>query len=178
MPGFQLSGMEELQAALADLADDAGKGVAKAAMKRGLIDAAQPVADAARVLVPVKSGHLHDSITVSTKLSNPVGKAEYSATLRAGGTRAQAVSALRDARREASGNGGTVHVFVGPGPLPYAHLVEFGSVHNRPEPYLRPAWEQTKQQVLSSVSACVGAQITAAAERAARRRAKAAARGI
>ncbi|MBX3482533.1 HK97-gp10 family putative phage morphogenesis protein [Phenylobacterium sp.] len=62
-----------------------------------------------------------------------------------------------------------VEVFAGPGPLPQAIQQEFGNINHPPQPYFRPAWEATKDQVLQIVVDTLGGEIAASARRAAAR---------
>ena len=92
-----------------------------------LTKAGQPIAEKARELVPVDQGDLKQSISVSARIKNKVGNAEFSAAMRAGLGKAAAVRAMRDARR--ADGGSFAEMFVGPA-VPqgfYGHLVEFGT---------------------------------------------------
>jgi HK97 gp10 family phage protein len=155
------SGFRDLDRALAELPKATGKNV----LKRTLMKAAEPIADKARELVPVDRGDLKASISVSARIKNKVGNAEFSAAMRAGLGKAAAVQAMRDARREASGS--FAEMFVGPA-VPkgfYGHLVEFGTNRAAAQPYMRPAWDATQGVSLDIVKAELGNQIIAAARR-------------
>jgi HK97 gp10 family phage protein len=173
---MNVSGAKELAASLEQLAKDSSAGTMRNAMKRGMVDAAQPLVDAARRMVPVRTGALRDAIVASSAIDNPVGKAEFGQVLRSGGSKSEATAALRDARRAAGGGGKRITVAVGPavgkGVSGYAHIVEFGSEDTPPQPYLRPAWDQTQDEVLSRVVDSVGKAVEAAARRAAKKLAK------
>lgn len=155
-------GFKELERALAELP----RATAKNVSRRALMRAGQPVADKARELVAVDSGGLRDSIVVSTRTTGKPGASEFAAVMRAGGTRKEAGAAMRSA---AGGGRSVVTVYIGAGQLPHAHLVEFGSINNSPHPYLRPAWDEGKQQVLDDIRAFMGEEIEKAAQRAARK---------
>ena len=99
---IRIEGLSELKGALEALP----KAVGKSVIRRVLMARAKMIADAARALCPVESGELKDSITASTRLS-------------------------RSQQQEAKETASYVEVYAGPAPLPYAHLVEFGSIHNR-----------------------------------------------
>lgn len=161
-----VSGLSELDAALGQLP----KATARNVLKRTLAKAAQPIVDEAKAIVPVQTGKLRDSIIASTRIKNKVGSGEYSAAMRAGLGKAAAVSALRQARREAKGQGSFAELFVGPstGALRYAHMVEFGTVKTSPQAYLRPAWDATKTRALGIIKAELGNEIIMAARRIAR----------
>lgn len=132
----KVEGLREISAALEQLPE----AVTKQVMKRVLIARAKPIADTAKANCPVESGELKNSIKVSGRLSR---------------------SQAREARESAS----EVEVYIGPSPLPYAHLVEFGSIHNAPQPYMRPAWDGAKGTLLTNLAADLWAEIKKAAER-------------
>lgn len=158
-----LSGFRELDAALGELP----KAISRGVLHRTLRKAAEPIAEEARHLAPVDEGDLEESISVSTRIKNKVGGAEFSAVLRSGGTKAEAVQALRDARRAAGGAGSFAEVFVGPA-VPqgfHAHFVEFGTEHSAPQPFMRPAWDSRKDAALVIMKEELGNEIIRAARR-------------
>lgn len=161
-----ISGFRELEKALAQLP----KSIAKNVLKRTLLKAGEPIAEEARRLAPVDSGKLRDSIEVSTRVKNKVGRSEFAAAMRSGLGKTAAVAALRQARREASGQASFAEAFVGPargrGVIPYAHLVEFGGPRNKPpRPFMRSAWDGQKQQALTIIRRELGNEIISAARR-------------
>lgn len=160
-----VSGFAELDKALGQLP----KATARNVLKRTLDKAAQPIVDEAKTLVPVRTGTLRDSIVASTKVKNKTGKAEFAAAMRAGLGRDTAVAALRQARRDAKGQGSFAETFVGPargkGVIGYAHIVEFGSVNDPPRPYMRPAWDSKQREALAIIRAELGNEIIKAARR-------------
>lgn len=162
----KVEGFGELEKALSELPRATAKNVAR----RALLRAGQPVADHAKRLVPVDSGGLRDSIVVTTKTANKPGAGAFAAAMKGGATRAEAGQAMRAA---AKGGRSGVEVYIGAGQLPHAHLVEFGSVNNSPQPYLRPAWDAGKQKVLDDIRDFLGQEISKAAQRAARKALKA-----
>mgnify|MGYP000968378442 CR=1 FL=1 len=167
----KLEGFAELDKALAELREATSSRTGKATMRKALVEAGEPIAEDARRLAPVDTGELRDSIRVGTKIRDG-GKGAYADVMRAGGSKADAVQALRDARR--AGAPSEVNVHIGPsGPAgSRAHLVEFGSVNNAARPFMRPAWEGGKDRVIQDLKGALGKHITAAAKRAARRKGK------
>lgn len=163
---IKMSGFKELDQALAQLP----KAAAKATMMRALTKAAQPIADAAQANAPVLSGELRDSIVVSSRLTNSVGKREFHEVMKAGGTRKEAGQAMRAARSTLQGQSFAV-VFVGPskaksrrdGIKRYAQ--EFGTVHHAPNPYMRPAWDSESRTSLDIIRSELGKEIIATARR-------------
>ena len=77
--------------------------------------------------------------------------------------------------------GSEVEVYIGPaaeqGALFYASHVEFGTVVAPAQPYMRPAWESTKDDALRLIQQGLKIEIGKAAARAERRAAKLAAGG-
>lgn len=65
-----------------------------------------------------------------------------------------------------------VEVFAGPGPNPQGVQQEFGNLNHPPQPFMRPAWEATKEQVLQGVIDNLGTEIMASAKRAAAKAAR------
>jgi HK97 gp10 family phage protein len=182
----EVEGLRELDEALGQLT----KATARNVLRRVLRKAGQPIADAARGKVPVDTGKLRDSIIVGTKLANTqdAGKAAFAATMRAGGTRQEAQSALRGAAKAAKGEAPFVEMFVGPDNRPQAHLIEFGTGERfhrsgksvgsvSPQPYMRPAWDGEKNRALEIIKADLGDEIMKAAARAAKKAARLAAKG-
>ena len=173
-----VSGLKELDAALGELS----KGLAKGVLKRVLIKAGQPIADAASVLAPKDTGELSTHILVGSKISNKVGNAEFAAVMKGGGTKAEAVSALRGARRSAAGEGSFAVAYVGPTQAKTKKdaikriVQEFGSVNQPGTPYLRPAWDANKNRALDIIKAELGPEIIKTAKRAAKRTAAKAAK--
>jgi HK97 gp10 family phage protein len=164
---IKVEGLKEIQAALQDLS----KATARNVVKRVLLKRAQPIVEAARTRAPVRTGRLRDSIIAQARGGN-AGKAAFAEAMRGGASRAEAGRAAREANRAA---GSIVEVVIGPhdGAF-YASLVEFGTAHSSPKPFLRPAWDAGKIQVLDGVGDDMWAEIQKALARQARRQAKAA----
>lgn len=142
----KIEGLKEVQAALHELP----KATAKNVMRRVLKERGKPIADAAQSRVPVDQGDLKRSIVVSTKL-----------------TRRQ-----RGKHKKFGPN--DVEVFVGPGAHPQAHMQEFGTSKEPAQPYMRPAWDQERMNVLEGIREDLWAEIEKAVARRARKAAKAA----
>lgn len=163
-----VSGLKELDEALGNLP----KATARNVLVRTLKKAADPMVDEARRLAPVRTGKLRDSIMSSARVKNKVGSSEYAAAMKAGLGKDAARAALLSARRANKGQGSFAELFVGParggGVIRYAHIVEFGSVDTAPQPYMRPAWETTKDKMLNVIKGELGNQIIAAARRVGR----------
>lgn len=123
----------------------------RAALRRALVTAAQPVAVAARSYVPddPKTGapDLKSSIEVTTQLT----------------------------ARHRSEKRNEVEVYVGPtrvegrAVLNYASLVEYGTYFSPAQPYLRPAWDRTKGLVLTIFARELSAEFDKTAARLGRK---------
>ena len=119
----KVEGLKQIQDALHDLP----KATAKNIMRRVLKSRAQPIADTATKLAPVDTGYLQRSIAVSTKLSR----------------------AARKGHKKLSKDG--VEVYVGPSGAPRSIMQEFGTIDHPPHPYLRPAWDAHKDELLTNI---------------------------
>jgi HK97 gp10 family phage protein len=142
--------MEGLDTTLANL-EDLSKATRRNALRRALLPAAEPIADTASRLAPVERGVLAFSVVVSTKLTQRHKKEQ------------------KDRESE-------VEVYVGPsagqGALFYASHVEFGTITNPAQPYLRPAWEGGKTKALNMIVRGLKTEVDKAADRAARKAAR------
>lgn len=151
----QLEGFADLERALEDLSKSAGRGV----MRRALIASAEPLVTMAAELAPddprTFEGDLSSSIAVSSKLSPR--------------QRSQHKKMFKDDKA-------SVEVFAGAGPVPQAHLQEFGTGHHAPQPFMRPAWLATQTAVLNLLKSEMKTEIDKAVMRAARKAARQAAR--
>lgn len=170
---IKIGGLRELDSALGELS----KATARNTLRRVLKRAGQPIADRASELAPddpaTGTPDLHTSIIVSPKIKNEVGKAEFAAVMKSGGTRAEAVSAMRDARRAAGGEGSFAEMYIGPDAKQFhAHLQEFGTVHHAPQPFMRPAFEEKKGEALDIIKRDLKAEIDKSVTRARARAAK------
>lgn len=180
----KVEGLKELEAQLARLS----KGAARGALRRAGVKSLQPMAEIARGLAPKDTEELANSITVAAKAVGggaEIGKAEFGAVMRAGGSKGEARAALRDARRAATdaGNLSAVELYMGPAKAKSkqaaikAVVQEFGSVKQAPQPYMRPAWDQDREALLGRLKVEIWAEIRKAIVRAEKRAARAAAKG-
>lgn len=146
---IRIDGLSETLEALRELP----KATARNVVVRVLKKRGQPIADKARRLAPVESGKLRSSVGVSTKLT----RRQRSLHTKAGPQ--------------------DVEVFVGAGPQPQAHMQEFGTFKDRPQPFMRPAWDDNKGELIDGIAKDLWDEIAKAAARLARKAARAAARG-
>lgn len=175
----KVEGLSDLDASLGELT----KATARSVLRRVLMKAGQPMAETAAALAPKDTLELSQSITVSPKIKNDVGRAEYHEVMQNFGTKEEAVAALRSARRAAKGAGSFVEVYVGPARADTKAnaikriVAEFGSVKQPPHPYMRPAFDQNKDRALQIIREELGGEIAKAAARARKRAAIKAAKG-
>lgn len=132
----KIEGLAQLDQALGQLKESTAKNVLRRTGRKAL----EPMDAAWRARAPHLTGALERSGGVGSKL-----------------TRSQ----RQEHERESF-----VEVFAGPGPNPQGVLQEFGTVHHPPQPFMRPAWEETKDQVLQLVIDNLGGEIMASAKRA------------
>lgn len=149
----KIHGLRELEKALAELPKATGKNV----LRRVLRTRAQPIADAAISAAPddpvTQGNDLRSSIAVGTVLSK----------------RQKSLH-----RKMFKNDKAAVEMFVGAGPLPQAHLQEFGAPQHDPQPFMRPAWDGGKAQLLEGLKDDLWTEIKKAADRLAKKLAKAA----
>lgn len=137
----KIEGLKELDQALGELK----KSTAKNVLKRVLQDAGEITAQAARGLAPRDEWHLHDSIDVSTVLND-----------------------RQKGLHKEQGGKAFQEMFVGTN-NPAGVQQEFGNSRHGPQPFMRPAWDGTKGEVLERISNNLWAEIDRAAQRAARK---------
>ncbi|WP_112312253.1 HK97-gp10 family putative phage morphogenesis protein [Pseudogemmobacter bohemicus] len=165
---FEMDGWEDLNKALEGLEKLSTQ---KAALRKALAKAAQPMADDARSRAPKgPTGNLQNSITVSGKLN-----------------KSQTRAAKGDKVKH------EVNLYVGPSwpKGAHAHLVEFGTAPHKnkgkfagsdhpgtsPKPFMRPAFEAGTNKLLIDLGEEMWIEINKAVKNQARRQARAARRG-
>jgi HK97 gp10 family phage protein len=140
---FKVEGLKEAEEALLALPLATSKNV----LRRALTHAGEPVVMSAQGRVAKLTGKLERSITVGTKLSK---RQKKSAALTKDG----------------------VEVYVGAGPLPHAHMLEFGTSQQAAEPYLRPAVDANGKRMMEIFRDDLRAEITKAVQRLERKAAR------
>jgi HK97 gp10 family phage protein len=144
---FKVEGLKDCEDALKELPLATSKNV----LRRALRKAAEPVAKSAEGRVARRTGNLGESITVGTNLS-------------------------KRQRRAAKETKTGVEVYVGAGPLPHAHMIEFGTSRQSPEPFLRPAVDANGKRMIEIFRTDVWAEIQKAVARLERKAARLAAK--
>lgn len=140
---MKITGIKELTRALDKLPDELRKG----ADRRVLAAGAKPIVKAARAKAAKSSGLLRKSIGQNVKKM----KGEY--TARIGPRKGMGAMVVR--------NGVQVYS----NPTQYAHLVEYGTSHSAPQPFVRPAVESSKSEVVAAMAAGLDKHLTSAVRR-------------
>jgi HK97 gp10 family phage protein len=147
----KVEGLKEIQTALQSLP----KATAKNVMRRVLRLRAKVFTDRASAMAPEDTGYLKDTIAVSTKTTK----------------------AAKRGRKKLSPH--AVEIFAGPGgrraPAPRGMLQEFGTKSMAPQPFMRPAWDGSQQEILDGIAADMWQEIEAAVGRMSRKAARQAA---
>ena len=138
-----VSGFRELHDALGQLP----KATERALLRRIGTKALAPFVAEAKRLAPVDDGQLRDSIAAGTKLN----------------------SRARRKAKEDPPEG--VRVFAGTSNRNGVPR-EFGTSRSRAEPFMRPAWDRTRSEVLDGVTRDLATEIDKTAKRLAKRAAK------
>jgi len=151
-----------------------GKTTAKNVMTRALMAAAEEVHGPAQGNAPVQSGRLRDRIVITKKKPNKwdAGKVAYSKSMRNGATPQQAAASMRAARKATPAT--FSEVFIGPSRSRHAVAQEFGTVNHPAQPFMRPAFDGGAPSALSVIGSNLETEIKKAADRAARKSARAA----
>lgn len=160
---MEVEGLRDLEAALTELGDEK---VRKASSRRALRKAAQPMLESMQRNAPVARGHLQRNLRIGG--SGNVGAQAFASVLQSGGSRSDAVAAMRDVRRSASG----VEIAIGPGRHPQAIFQEFGTENHAPQPFVRPAWEASRSSLIPMIQRELWADIEKTAKRAANKAAR------
>lgn len=170
---FKLDGLKELEAALTELKTRA---TARRTADRALRKAAEPIRDKARELAP---DDLETGVNNYLKASIKIGRAGTQERQR--GNSGNLVTTYigidgstlpPKVAKTKTGKGGKA-ILAGGGVAAYSIFVEMGTNSRPAQPYMRPAWEQTKDAALARLADDLRTEITKTAERAARKRAKA-----
>lgn len=160
---LKVEGLREIEAALQELGDVK---VRKASARRALVKAAKPMLDDMQQSAPVLRGHLKRGIRIGAP--GNVGSQAFARVLQSGGSKDEAVAAMREVRRSASG----IEIAIGPGRHPQAIFQEFGTENHAPQPFVRPAWEAGKDKALNDIKRELWADIEKTARRAANKSAR------
>jgi HK97 gp10 family phage protein len=184
----KIEGLAEVDAMLAELT----KTTARNVLDRVLMKRAQPMVAAAKAKAPRSpgGGRLAESIKAVKASSERkrAGDAAFGAAMRGGASKTEARAALIGAARALAQAGTFSEVIIGPDRRPYAHMIEFGTGPRvqketgrftgqvAPQPYLRPAFDETAGAVLDGIADDLRVEVTKSVNRRRARLAKKAAR--
>lgn len=144
MPSFRIDGLKELDRALGELPKATGRNV----LRRVLKHVAQPVKEAMEAGAPRLTGFTSKSIAVGPKL-NPAQR--------------------RDQKAETKSSS---EIHIGSKRGSAAVFEEFGTIKQPASPYMRPAWNATQAKVISDIGGQLAMEISKAATRVARKKAR------
>ena len=169
---LKLEGLREFDDAIAELT----KGTARNVLRRAALDAAAPMVERMQQLAPKKTGKLQAGIAATVLGGGSPGKAAFAGAKSSGASDGEARAAAKAA------GSGPLSVVVSVGSTgaygkSIAHLDEFGTSHSAPRPFIRPGFDQTKDEVIGRIKGSLKAEIDKAASRAARKAARFAAKG-
>lgn len=162
----QVEGLKELEAALKELPKATGKNVIRRALKAASI----PIADEATQKIRVK--HVETPVAVSkVKFSGgEAGKRAFAEALASGATRAEAGLAAREANSETSDDPKMTAGVLVVGPTKRAFYgFEYGTIKQAPQPFMRPAWDNNKDNALEIISEQIKIEIDKAVARIAKK---------
>lgn len=166
---LSIEGTSELEDALNDLS----RATAGNVLKRAVSTAGAFIAEKAIERAPKKTGKLKREIKVGKAKIISAGKAAFAQAMKEGGTRAEAAAAARAANRESGGTGRAAVTQVGPTKLAGEGIFqEFGTVHHKAQPFMRPTWDEYGPQSAEIMADALKEEIDKAAARAAKRAAK------
>ncbi|PHP21371.1 hypothetical protein CG471_02030 [Sphingobium sp. IP1] len=135
----KITGLREINEVLRSLP----RGTGKAALTRFGKKRLEPMRDAAKAKAPKDSGELADSIIISTRQGSP------------------------GQRKRRFQDKAAVEVYMGPSKDQHGHAVpqEFGSINNPPAGYMRGAWDEHSDALLTNLAEDLGAEVNATAAR-------------
>ncbi len=158
----KVEGLRELEQ---DLLSLNSKVTAKNVTKRVLLRALKPTVEAMRAKAPDDPETQGDDLRSSIKASDRLSPRQ------AGLARGNSGPKMTGSGWKSAAND-TVTVYAGPGPLPQAHMQEFGTVNHGAQPFARSAWDQTKGGILPALAKDMRVEIDKAAARRARKAAR------
>lgn len=168
----EVEGLAQVQDAL----DELSKATSGNILKRAVSTAGAMIADAASALAPKKRGFLKINIMVGKAKIITAGKAAFAKAMQEGGTRAEAAAAARAANSAAGGSGRSAVTQVGPTKAAgQGILQEFGTVHHKAQPFMRPAWDAHGEAAIEVIKETLIVEVDKATKRAEKKAAKLAA---
>lgn len=146
MSKTRIEGLSAINTVLRSLPRATGKATLTRFGKKRL----EPMLGSAKAGAPVGEGELRDSMAISTRQ----------------GTHGQ--------RKKRFADKNAVEVYMGPDQSQHGHAVpqEMGSINNPPAGFMRKAWDQHNQDLLTNIASDLGDAVDGAARRHARKMAR------
>lgn len=146
---FTIEGLSDLEDALKELPKATGKNC----IRRALIAAAIPIENEATNLIRVRRVKPQIATAKIKFSSGDAGKRAFAEVMASGGTRLEAGQAAHEANAAAAGEEGDITSGVtAVGPTRRAFYgFEFGTIHQAPAPFMRPAWDNNKFNALDII---------------------------
>jgi len=151
---LEFKGIRELARNLESLPDKLQKSAEKAVLRAGAV----PIRRVAKAKAPVGTGPAKGLLKKSIGLSVKKVKGITSARV---GPRSNPVSLGIKIARKTKGKrrkGEPYEAFKNP--VYYSHLVEYGTAHSAAKPFIRPAVDQTQDEILSAMSTGLDKHLT------------------
>ena len=169
---FTVTGLKELNAVMEEISEQVGdKKVNSKILIPAVREAMQPVLQAAQASAPIDTGGLRLSLQVEARRPSRKDKrSKYvmptdtviAAVTTASGKKLAKMSeggGLKQAKKRLAKLGGDPDKFTGVKSDARAIAQEFGTSHNPPQPFLRPAIESNKERVVSSLAQILARRI-------------------
>jgi HK97 gp10 family phage protein len=150
---LKVEGLKELEKALVEFAEKSPAMIAKAQR-----EPMQKVLADAKALVPKRFGLLRDALQLVTKRASAARASSAVESLSEVG--------LRIGRPKTGLVGTRGHTM---NPRSYWHLVEFGTAHSAPKPFIRPAFDQNTDHLVGQFKSILAEQVERIRARYARR---------
>lgn len=165
---LKIEGLADLEKSL----DNLSKAVGRNVLRRSMRKAAEPMAEMARELAPVRTGKLRESIKFGSLLNGSQRKLQRKLTLEE-----RTAIELFLGPSYVKGSGGRVGHLVEFGTKPHLNGGLFpGTMHpgTAPQPFMRPAFDAEARPTIDRLGPILWSEIEKAAARAARKAARAA----
>lgn len=140
---FTIEGLSDFVEALTE---ELPKATSNNVQKRALMTAAEPIERDAKQEAPKRTGLTQEKIDIGTKLS--------------------------PRQKRLNEKQSKIEVYVGPPSMPRAIVAEFGSVHQSPKPFMRPAWDANKRSAFDTIKETLAEEIEKARQRILRKTAR------
>lgn len=165
---IKVQGLRECRDAMASLSTATQKNI----MRRVLVARGEPIRAMAAQLAPVDTGFLRKTVRIQSKTGGAAGRAAFASTMASGGTRAEAGRAARSAN---AATAQATEIYIGPNAGPREIAAEFGTKDRAPTPFMRPAFDANRSEVLENIRGDLWEEIQKALKRRAKKAAKLAA---